>query len=86
VPYQTPVSRRLSHLKNAGWEGEFAMKISLSDIVVAIVLSTSLSLVVIPTAQPFPRQGQTIGADAAAMVSLTRAVWLTGLACRNKVH
>jgi hypothetical protein len=73
-------------LKNAGWEGEFAMKISLSDIVVAIVLSTSLSLVVIPTAQPFPRQGQTIRADAAAMVSLTRAVWLTGLACQNKVH
>jgi len=61
-----------------GWEGEFAMKISLSDIVFAIALSTSLSLVVIPTPQPFPSQGKTIGADAAAMVSLTRAVWLTG--------
>ena len=54
------------------------MKISLSDIVFAIALSTSLSLVVIPTPQPFPSQGKTIGADAAAMVSLTRAVWLTG--------
>jgi hypothetical protein len=56
--------------------------VSLSDIVVAIALSTSLSLVVIPTPQLFPRQGQTIGADAAAMVSLTRAVWLIGQAGR----
>ena len=54
------------------------MKISLSDIVFAIALSTSLSLVVIPTPQPFPSQGKTIDDAAAAMVSLTRAVWLTG--------
>ena len=49
------------------------MKISLSDVVVAALLSTSLSLVVIPEPKPFPRHGHGVSADVAAMVPLAQS-------------
>ena len=49
------------------------MRISLGDIVGTVLLLTSLSLLVIPQSQPFPRQGHGISADVAAMVQLTQA-------------
>jgi len=51
------------------------MKISLSDVVVAFLLVTSLSLVVIPQPKPFPHHGHGIGADVAVMVPLAQEGW-----------
>ena len=51
------------------------MKISLSDIVVAVLLSTSLSLVVMPQPKPFPHRGHGISADVAAMVPVAQEGW-----------
>jgi len=51
------------------------MKISLSDVVVAFLLVTSLSLVVIPQPKPFPHHGHGIGTDVAAMLPLAQEGW-----------
>jgi hypothetical protein len=51
------------------------MRISLGGIVGTVLLLTSLSLLMIPQSQPFPRQGYGISADVAAMVQLTQAEW-----------
>ena len=51
------------------------MKISLNDVVVAFLLATSLSLVVIPKPEPFPHHGHGISADVAAMVPLAQEGW-----------
>ena len=51
------------------------MKILISDVVVAFLLATSLSLVVIPQPKPFPHHGHGIGADVAVMVPLAQEGW-----------